>query len=124
MIVAIGSDIVEHEIAKNLKWETSAQIQERIFSAKELEHYNFHKKIKFLCGRFAAKEAVLKCLSSGMKDGISLKDIEILQHDNGKPYILLASDLNKLSKDFGIKKWHISITHSKSYSQAFVIAEG
>lgn len=124
MIVAIGCDLVEHEMSKKLEWETNILIQRRLFSTKELENYNTHKKIKFLSGRFAAKEAVLKCLSLGMEDGISLTDIEILQYSNGKPYVLLAHNLIKLSTDLGIKNWHISITHSKYYSQAFVIAEG
>lgn len=124
MIVAIGCDLVEHEMSKKLNWETNTQIQHRIFSVNELEKYNSNKKLKFLSGRFAAKEAVLKCLSLGMEDGISLTDIEILQHGNGKPYILLAHNLTQLCTDLGIKNWHISITHSKSYSQAFVIAEG
>lgn len=124
MIINIGCDLVEHKISQKLDWENNKLVQNRIFSVKELELYALKGQLKFLSGRFAAKEAILKCLSIGMEDGISLIDIEILQLDNGKPYINLSHKLMRLSRDIGIKKWHISITHSSSFSQAFIIAEG
>lgn len=124
MIIAIGCDLVEHEISQNMNWENNKLVQNRIFSFRELELYNLKRNLKFLSGRFAAKEAILKCLSTGMEDGISLTNIEILQYANGKPYIHLSGKLTQLSDDLGIKKWHISITHSPTFSQAFVIAEG
>ena len=123
MIIGIGCDLVEHKISHDMDWRDNKQIQERIFSVNELEIYASRKQLKFLSGRFAAKEAVLKCLSQGMEDGISLTDIEILQSSNGIPYINLSGNVMQLSKNMGVKKWHISITHSSSFSQAFVIAE-
>lgn len=124
MIIAIGCDLVEHKISQSMDWENNKPVQNRIFSSKELELYNLKGQLKFLSGRFAAKEAILKCLSTGMEDGISLTDIEILQTEIGKPFIILSGKLQQLSKDLGVKKWHISITHSPTFSQAFVIAEG
>lgn len=124
MIISIGCDLVEHKVSQEMDWENNIHIQNRIFSQKELEIYSLKKQLKFLSGRFAAKEAVLKCLSIGMKDGISLTDIEILQSNDGKPSINLLGNILLLSKEIGVKKWHISITHSSNFSQSFVIAEG
>lgn len=123
MIINIGCDLVEHKMSQNLDWGNNKLIQNRIFSQKELEIYSLKKQLRFLSGRFAAKEAILKCLSVGMEDGISLTDIEILQSENGKPNINLSGNVLQISKDLGINKWHISITHSSIFSQAFVIAE-
>lgn len=124
MIINIGCDLVEHKISQKLDWENNCSIQIRIFSSRELQIYSIKKQLRFLSGRFAAKEAILKCLSIGMEDGISLTDIEILQSDSGKPIINLSGNVLQISKDLGIKKWHISITHSISFSQSFVVAEG
>lgn len=123
MIKGIGCDIVEHAITAKLKWESDIDLLRRIFSEKELVIYESKKSIKFLCGRFAAKEAVVKCLGTGMQDGISLSDIQILQGETGKAEIELLGKIKNISDEFHINLWHISITHSTSFSMAFVIAE-
>lgn len=124
MIIGIGCDLVEHKVSRDFNWLNDKGLQERIFSANEIAIYNVKKQLKFLSGRFAAKEAVLKCLLTGMEDGISLTDIEILQTETGQPYLNLYGKALKLSNDRGITKWHVTITHSTTFSQSIVIAEG
>ncbi len=123
MIVGIGCDIVEHTIAKSLNWENDTSILNRIFSKKELEIYLSIHDHQFLSGRFAAKEAVLKCLATGMQDGIALSEIQILQLLNGYPTIELLGTVKKISINMGINMWHISITQTDNYSFALVVAE-
>lgn len=123
MIVGIGSDIVEHKVSRSLNWDKNPKILERIFSENEIEIYLKKNDLKFLSGRFAVKEAVLKCLGTGMYDGISLKDIQVLQSENMRPKIELSGKIKGLSEELGINMWHVSISHSNSYSIAFVIAE-
>jgi holo-[acyl-carrier protein] synthase len=123
MIVGIGSDIVEHNTTKALNWDSDEAVRQRIFSAEELSICNTEKVIKFLSGRFAAKEAVLKCIGTGMQEGISLKDIQILSDNHGKPVIKLIGQIKIISNKRGINLWHVSITHSSNHSVAFVIAE-
>ncbi len=123
MIVGIGCDIVENNSVEILEWTSDIDILNRFFSIKEIEVYNRTKKNKFLAGRFAAKEAVLKCLGTGIQDGLSLNEIQILQLETNQPLIELKGKVKTLSKKLGVHKWHVSITHSKEYSLAFVIAE-
>lgn len=123
MIIGIGCDIVEHNTTKLLKWEEDINLLQRILSSKEFEIYNIQKNIRFIAGRFAAKEAVLKCLGLGMQDGISLTEIQILQSINGQPVLELTGETKKISDEIGINSWHISITHSTNHSIAFIIAE-
>lgn len=123
MIIGIGCDIVEHEISKTLNWDSDLSVLNRIFSQKEIEIYFSQKELKFLSGRFATKEAILKCLGAGMQDGIALTDIQILQSPEGKPVVELFGEVKQISDKMGICFWHISITHSTSYSLAFVTAE-
>ncbi len=123
MVIGIGCDIVEHSIPEQLKWDTDQVLLLKIFSQKELDFFHNQKTIKFLAGRFAAKEAILKCLGTGMQDGISLNEIQILKLANGKPSIELYGQVKEISDKIGVKVWHISITHSSSYSFAFAVAE-
>lgn len=124
MIVGIGCDVVNHNIAQSLGWSSNPRTMQRIFSAKELEIFQAHKTDKFISGRFAAKEAVLKCLGTGMKDGIALTDIQVLQTEAGKPVIQIEGEVKKIAQQLGIVSWHISISHTSNSSTAFVIAEG
>lgn len=124
MIIGIGCDVTNFKIAKKLNWESDKNLMKRVFSAREIEVYYKQDKLTYLTGRFAAKEAVLKCIGTGMHDGISLKNIEILQLKNGKPKIELSGEIKKISQDLGIKKWFVSISHTTKSSMAYVIAEG
>ncbi len=124
MIIGVGCDIAEHDITEALNWQSDSNILKRVFSQAELTLYENQKNKEFLVGRFAAKEAVLKCLGTGMQDGISLTDVQILQRESGKPIIEVQGEVKKISNHLGIESWHISISHCSDYSFAFVVAEG
>lgn len=123
MIVGIGCDIVEHLTTERLNWESDTSLLKRIFSPMEIELYNSDKSIKFIAGRYAAKEAVLKCLGTGIYDGISLAHIQILRSSDGKPTIELFGSVKKVCDSMEINLWHITITHASDCSVAFVVAE-
>jgi holo-[acyl-carrier protein] synthase len=123
MIVGIGCDIVDHKLTQLLKWETDFNLLRRIFSNKELDLYSKEKSLRFLAGRFAAKEALLKCLGTGMQDGMALTEIETLTSESGQPQILITGEVKRISSQLSVDSWHISITHSTYYSLAFVVAE-
>ena len=123
MIIGIGCDVVDHKTTQSLDWPSNLFIMRRIFSVKELELFQNHKTDRFISGRFAAKEAVLKCLGTGMKDGIALTDIQVLQNGAGKPVIHIEGEVKKLAQQLGIVYWHISISHTTYSSTAFVVAE-
>ena len=123
MIIGVGCDIVDHDVTSQLNWADDTTLLERYFSRKEIELYNSRPSVKFIAGRFAAKEAVLKCISLGMQDGISLSHIEILQSIYGGPTLILHGSLIDICKDLKITNWHLSITHSTKYSFAFIVAE-
>lgn len=123
MIVGIGCDIVSHSSTFDLKWDTNAAIRSGIFSEKELLLYAPSQGIRFLAGRFAAKEAILKCIGTGMQDGISLKEIEILKDTYGKPTVNLTGEVKSLSEKAGITDFFISISHCDNYSIAYALGQ-
>jgi len=79
MVIGIGYDIVEHAITEKLNWSTDLELLKGIFSEEELNLYFKNKVTRFIAGRFAGKEAVLKSLGTGMEDGLDLTCINILQ---------------------------------------------
>lgn len=123
MIIGIGCDIVDHKLTELLGWESQSPKLLRIFTSSEIDIFNSNKSVKFLNGRFAAKEAIVKCLGTGMEDGISLTDIEILQSENGSPILDINGKVKEISDNLGIDKWHLSISHTSTNTVAFVVAE-
>jgi holo-[acyl-carrier protein] synthase len=125
MIIGVGCDIVAHTTTEKMKWHTDLKIRSRLFSEIELIMFPSHPKqqLPFLAGKFAVKEAVLKCLGTGMIDGISLKEIEVLKDDLQRPRISLNGQVQQIALDKGITHWHLSISHTDANSIAFVIAE-
>lgn len=120
MIVGIGNDIIEIErIEKAISKEG---FKNKVYTQRELE--NIEKRgdrVETYAGIFSAKEAISKAIGTGVRE-FSLTDLEILNDDLGKPYVIVSEKLDKIIKD---KKENyqieISISHSKKYAIAMVI---
>ena len=118
MIIGIGTDIIE--IKRIIKANTSKSFKKNTFTKDELE------KIKnpiSLAGNFAGKEAVAKAFGTGFSNFYP-NEIEILRDNKGKPYINLYKNAKLIGEKLGVKKIHISISHSKENAIAFVVLEG
>jgi len=122
MIETLGIDLIEIKRVKKVKERWGKRFLERVYTPKELE-YCLKKKYPegSLAGRFAAKEAVMKALGTGLSSGVSWKDIEIINDRKGKPEVFLYGKTKKL---LGKKRVLISISHTKedAIAQAMVIS--
>ena len=81
-------------------------------------------KVNFFAKRFAAKEAFLKAIGTGLSSGISFKDITIKNNKKGKPKMIVNKKIKEIIyKKFKIKRFNIflSLSDEKKYSIAFVI---
>src|SRR5690625_1963503 len=99
-------------MAKNIK------IIERILTEKEREIFHSFtsesRKIEFLAGRFAAKEAFAKAAGVGIGK-LSFQHIEVLVNDSGAPIMTVEG--------YEDKRIFISITHTEMYAAAQVVIE-
>ena len=123
-IFGIGIDIVEIQRIKETYSRYGERFARKILSNSELRNfYNNKNKISFLAKRFAAKEAVGKALGVGIKNGSILKNIEIKNDLNGKPFVNInnTKKLNMTEK----KEIHISLSDEKKYAvaNALIISE-
>ena len=120
MIVGIGNDIIEIErIEKAISKEG---FKNKIYTQRELENIRKRgNRTETYAGIFSAKEAISKAIGTGVRE-FSLTDLEILNDDLGKPYVVVSEKLDKIIKD---KKEdyqiEISISHSKKYATAIAI---
>ena len=80
-----------------------------------------------LAARFAAKEAVMKALGTGI-GAFALTDVEV-RRTGGKdatrnaPYVVLSGTAARLAGVQGAGRFHLSLTHTDDVAIAFVVAE-
>ena len=117
LTTAIGVDIIEiGRINRAVsRWQDS--FLKRIYTPAELEG---HRSVSGLAARFAAKEAVMKALGTGIR-GVGWRDIEILTNGDGAPAVKLYGRALQRSTEIGIERFDISLSHSRKYAIAFVI---
>jgi holo-[acyl-carrier protein] synthase len=122
LIFGIGIDIIEvSRIERCLRCHT--KFLERCFSEEELRVLKRNKNMAVsAAGRFAAKEAVLKAIGTGLRQ-MKLKDIVIDKDELGKPVVILKNGAMKAANSRGITKIHISISHTDSFATACAYAE-
>ena len=111
----IGIDIVEFE---EIEERLTDKFIQRILSSKELIRFNAMKnqdaQIRYLAGRFAAKEAYTKVYKK-FDTPLNFTDVIILNDDYGAPYLQSTYRPND--------KVLISISHSRKYVVAIAILE-
>ena len=116
MIYGIGCDIVD--IHRFEKYVDDKKRLEKLYTENELNEFykitNKRRKMEFLAGRFAAKEAYAKALGTGIGQHISFQDIEVLNDATGKPILVCER--------YSHQTW-ISITHTSHDAYAVVVLE-
>ena len=120
MILGIGNDIIEIERVE--KAILKEGFKNKVYTQKELENIEKRgNRTETYAGIFSAKEAISKAIGTGVRE-FSLIDLEILNNDLGKPYVVVSEKLDKILKnkkeDYQIE---ISISHSKKYATAMAI---
>jgi len=119
MIYGIGIDLIEINRIEKVFKRKGNRFLKKILTDYEIELCPVNRKIEYIAGRFAAKEAVAKALGTGLGKELEWKDIEILNENNGKPNVKIRNNVWD-SKGFHT---HISISHTKSLAIAKVIIE-
>ncbi|MBX6377103.1 MAG: holo-ACP synthase [Clostridia bacterium] len=76
-----------------------------------------------LAGRFAAKEAVLKALGTGLRYG-KWREVEVVRDVAGRPVLALKGRLAEVAARRGAVRWHLTISHTRHYAVACAVAEG
>ncbi len=124
MIHGIGIDTVHvGRIQKSID-RYGDRFARRILSTSEWEGYiQSSSTAHFLAKHFAAKEAMVKALGTGFRDGLSLKHIAINHNKYGRPVIECSGRANEMLTDYKIQSCHLSITDEKDYAFASVVLE-
>lgn len=123
MVIGIGCDLAETDRIK--KALMIAGFADRVFTKQEQDYCEDRGRQKFAsyAARFAAKEAVIKALGTGLRGG-KLIDIEVHNDCLGKPSLRLSGYWAELAEQRGISEIHLSLSHTAKIAMAQVVLEG
>lgn len=122
-IMGLGTDIVDvGRIASQL--DKSHRLAERVLTTTEMGIFNTHKSPeRFLAKRFAAKEAAVKALGTGIGKGVGFQDVEVVSLASGQPTLIFSGKFAELCEKQAISHSFISISDEQDYAMATVILE-
>jgi holo-[acyl-carrier protein] synthase len=124
-IIGHGIDLVEVARILEMLERHGDRFVERCYTPREAEYAKASKRrVEHLAARFAAKEAVLKALGTGLRDGMAWTDIEIVPLPTGQPTIEVRGKVGEMAYTLGIAGWLVSMSHTDRNAIASVIAVG
>jgi len=124
LIFGTGVDIVEIARFEKFLQQGNDSLFQRLFTPAEIDYCSVKKQsAQHYALRFAAKEAFLKALGTGLRDGLSWKDMEVVKDRLGKPGLKLNGRAMELFKEAGLAACLLSLSHDAGCAVAMVILE-
>ena len=120
-VLAVGVDLIETDRIAEALDRFGERFLRRVYTDGEQAYAN--GRITALATRWAAKEATAKALGTGI-GAVNFDDIEVVCGRNGKPELLLRNRAAQLAADLNMRKFALSLSHTRDYAIAFVVAQG
>ncbi|MDA8357765.1 MAG: holo-ACP synthase [Actinomycetota bacterium] len=127
-VIGVGVDAVDVTRFRTVLGRRPG-LAERLFTdAERSDAGTARDPAERLAARFAAKEAVMKALGSGL-GSFGMRDVEVVRRGgagatSGAPSLRLSDAAAELARRRGVEHWHVSLTHTAQLAVAVVIAEG
>ena len=117
-MLTTGVDIIEIWRIKGVLERWGQRFLDRIYTEGEIAYCR--GRAQNLAARFAAKEAAMKSLGTGVR-GVGWRDIEVVRGPGGAPSIKLHGRAFLRAKKLGVRELSLSLSHSREYAVAFVV---
>lgn len=124
-IVGLGMDLAELDRIARLLERNQERFTRMILTTTEQEALpsNPQARTAYVAARFAAKEAAVKALGTGFTRGVTPKCVEVRNDEFGKPHLHLTGPALELATALGVRRIHLTLTHSRHDAAAVVILE-
>lgn len=125
MIVGLGTDIVEILRIGRMIERHGDHFLRKIYTDDEIAYCQRRREyLQHYAGRWAAKEAIMKVLGTGLAKHVSWKDIEVTSLPSGQPEVRLYGPCRDVARSLGIEKVLVTISHCREYATATAIGCG
>ncbi len=124
MIFGVGTDVVEVSRIRSTYDRFGEHFVRRLLMDEELALFRKTRwPVRFLATRFAGKEAAVKAMGTGFRHGMWLRDVGILNNEQGRPLIIWSERGQKLCNELGIGAGHVSLADEAGLVVAFAVVE-
>jgi len=124
LIFGTGVDIVEIARFERFLEQGNDSLFQRLFTAGEIAYCSGKKRsAQHYALRFAAKESFLKALGTGLREGLSWQDIEVVNDPLGKPELRLQRRALEMFREAGLSACFLSLSHDAGCAIAMVVLE-
>jgi holo-[acyl-carrier protein] synthase len=125
VIKGIGTDLVEIARIESSLARWGDRFCKKILAEGEMPGFlSSPKKAHFLAKRFAAKEAASKALGTGMRQGVTFRQLTVSHFESGEPILILSGKAQQVANSKGVKSVHLSLSDEREYALAFVVLSG
>jgi len=125
MILGVGMDLVQIQRVHELLERKGERALARLFTPAEAARCRGGRSPReSFAARFAAKEAFFKALGTGWGRGGSWTEVEVVSAPSGAPTLRLHGGAAALAEAAGVKRVHLSLTHTDELAAAYVVLEG
>ena len=128
MIIGTGTDLANIDRINKVLIRHGDRFRDRVFTKLEQAKASRRKdEAGTLAKRWAAKEACSKALGTGLRMGISWKDMAVSNIDTGQPVMTLTGwakkRLEELTPVGHFATLHVSLTDDHPWAHAIVIID-
>ena len=124
MILGTGVDITEVTRVREAIERFGERFLRRVFTPAEIAYCaSKRNNLERLAARFAAKEAALKALGTGLRHGITWRDVEVRRQPGSRPTIAFSGVAAEFAARLGVKHVALSLSHTAEQAIAMVILE-
>jgi holo-[acyl-carrier protein] synthase len=124
MIIGSGIDLVEIGRIQQSMDRYGGRFLDRVYTGAEQAYcLRKRKAAESFAARFAAKEAGAKALGTGIRQGVSWLEIEVVREASGKPAIQFHGRAAQFAAGLGVARAALSITHTATLAMASVVLE-
>jgi len=125
MIVGTGVDIAEVARIQDAIERFGERFLKRVFTPEEIRYCSSKANAgERFAARFAAKEAAMKAIGTGLRHGVTWQDVEVVRQLGGRPGLRLSGKAAEFAAALGCQRIHLSLSHTEEQAIAHVILEG
>lgn len=115
----IGVDLVQIPRMREVIARWQERFLERVFTDAEIAYCRGRRDpVPHFAARFAAKEAALKALGTGLRMGVRWRELEVRRDRGQPPTLLLHGRCRELSRERGGERMLLTLTHDGDYALA------
>ncbi len=122
IVRGVGTDLIECERIAKVFERQKDRFLKRVYTEGEQAYcLKMKNPIPHLAARFAAKEAVSKCFTTGIGESLGWKSIEVIKGEREEPIIQLDEKGKALLEKLGGKDVLVSLAHTENYGTAYAV---